>query len=569
MADLPSFVQVAAATTSFTTTRFFLNMRLAVRIAVCVMAVTSTRISLPAALSACLVCMVYDLTLYGCMRRGSPLPPWLRLALDAVDVALWSAAMCDAVDAPALIASPLAFERALFRGVRALVVPMVVGVATNAILLATGQPYSISPLLWPAFTVAVGLGLARYLELRIHRHLHQALADREAAHGQAELAGRHSVAVGADTVIDLLTRTWPLLAVPGKPVGSPLTAWRQQLAEQTTGHADYLSAALLRWEQRHNLASPDLSRDVRFRTEGGCASLLLSHRQVAMLETALVRLAVRDLVVVTVPDPRPLAQRQELQIGSTLVILPEDAQARIPSLDPGPSMIALGAVGSLTHSWPTMDGVPLPAGLFLMLTGLAVAWWCHRQIVIDGDAAHGRVLAAALAFGAVDALVATALMANLVAGGLTRLPFLHFPLFVGPLAVMYVRDLTRLQRATTAAGFAAIFMASYALLPLSLHPADAAALLWPLAFTLGASGMRDLLDLETAAFDEMIAAEREGAVRAGYRGGRQAVLELVRQEQEEAERRLSEDRALLDPFLLPEAESRLAVVRARLAALSQ
>ncbi|MFI7114549.1 hypothetical protein ACIBK9_50135 [Nonomuraea sp. NPDC050227] len=108
-----------------------------------------------------------------------------------------------------------------------------------------------------------------------------------------------------------------------------------------------------------------------------------------------------------------------------------------------------------------MNGVPLPAGLCLMLTGLAVAWWCHRQIVIDGDAAHGRVLAAALAFGAVDALVATALMANLVAGGLTRLPFLHFPLFVGPLAVMYVRDLTRLQRATTAAGFAATFMAAY------------------------------------------------------------------------------------------------------------
>ncbi|MFI6604737.1 hypothetical protein ACIBHX_51660 [Nonomuraea sp. NPDC050536] len=569
MANLPSFVQVAAATTSFTTNRFFLNMRLAVRIAVCVMAVTSKRLSLPVALTACVVCVVYDLALYVCMRRGSRLPLWLRLALDAADVAVWSAAMGDPVDAPALIASPLAFERALFQGVRAFAVPTVVGVSANAVLLATGQPYSISPFLWPAFTVAVGLGLARYLELHIHRHLHQALADREAARGQAELAGRHSVAVGADTVIDLLTRTWPLLAVPGKPVGSPLTAWRQQLAEQTTGHADYLSAALLRWEQRHNLASPDLSRDVRFRTEGGCASLLLSHRQVSMLETALVRLAPRDLVVVTVPEPRPLAQRQELRIGSELVTLPEDDQARIPSLDPGPSMIALGAVGSLTHSWPTMDAVPLPASVFLMLTGLVMAWWCHRQIVVNGDAAHGRVLAAALAFGAVDALVATALMANLVAGGLTRLPFLHFPLFASPLAVMYVRDLTRLQRATTAAGFVAIFTASYALLPIPIHPADAAALLWPLAFTLGASGMRDLLDLETAAFDEMIAVEREAAVREGYREGRQAVLELVRQEQEEAERRLKEDRALLDPFFLPEAERRLAVVRTRLAGLTQ
>ncbi|MEU0564791.1 hypothetical protein ABZ297_05230 [Nonomuraea sp. NPDC005983] len=565
--ELPPFAQLAAATTAFTTTQFFLNLRLVARIAVCVMAVTGRRLTPPAALAACVLCLSYDAVLYLRLRRGLRVPPGLRLALDMADVAGWSVVMGDPIDAPALLAAPLAFELALVRGGRALAVPLAVGLATNAALLAAARPGSVSPFLWPAFAVLCGLGLGRYLELRLHAHLRTALADQEAARGQAELAGRHSVAVGADTVVDLITRTWPLLAVPGKAVHSPLAAWRQHLAEQTIGCSDYLSAALLRWEQRHNLASPDLARDVRLRTEGGCTSLLLSRHQVARLEAELVRLAPRDLVVVTVADPRPLGQRQEVRIGTELVILPEDTPARVPSLDPGPSMIALGAVGSLSHSWPKLDAVPLPASLLLVIIGLAVAWWSHRQIVADGDCAHGRVLAAALAFGAVDALAATALLANPAAGGLTRMPFLHFPLFVGPLAVMYVRDLSRGRRAATVAASAAVFTACSALLPLPVRLADLTALLWPLAFTVGASTLRDLLIQEKVAFDRVLARDRAAAVQEGYLEGRQAVVDLVRRAHEEAERRLREDRALIGPFFLPEIERRLAEVRRRLARL--
>ncbi|MFF5207835.1 hypothetical protein [Streptosporangium sp. NPDC000396] len=566
-AELPPFARLAAATTAFTTTQFFINLRLVARIAVCVMAVADRRLTPPVALTACAICLAYDLAFYLCLRHGLCFPPWLRLVLDMADVAGWSVVMGDPIDAPALLAAPLAFERALVQGTRALAVPLAAGLATNAALLTAARPCSVSPFLWPAFAVLSGLGLARYLELRLYAHLRTALADREAARGQAELAGRHSIAVGADTVVDLITRTWPLLAVPGKAVHSPLAAWRQHLAEQAIGCADYLSAALSRWEQRHNLASPDLARDVQLRTESGCGSLLLSRRQVARLEAELVRLEPRNLVVVTVTEPRPLGQRQEIQIGEDLVILPEDTPARVPSLDPGPSMIALGAVGSLSHSWPKLDAVPLPVGLLLMISGLVAAWWSHRQIVTDGDSAHGRVLAAALAFGTVDALVATTLLTNLTAGGLTRMPFLHFPLFAGPLAVMYVRDLSRRQRAVAVAASAAVFAACSALLPVPVRLADLTALLWPLAFTVGASTLRDLLIQEKAAFDEVLAQERAVVIQEGYQNGRQAVLELVRRAHEEAERRLAEDGALIGPLLVPEIQHRLAEVRRRLTSL--
>ncbi|MEQ4721165.1 hypothetical protein [Nonomuraea sp. B19D2] len=567
VAEMPPFARLAAATTAFTTTQFFLNLRLVARTAMCVMAVAGGRLSMSGALVAGAVCLTYDLVLYLCLRHGLRVPPRLRLALDMADVAGWSVVMGDPIDAPALLTAPLALELALVQGTRALAVPLAVGLATNAALLAAARPFSASPFLWPAFTVLCGLGLARYLELRLHAHLRTALADREAARGQAALAGRHSIAVGADTVVDLITRTWPLLAVPGKAVHSPLAAWRQHLAEQTTGCADYLSAALLRWEQRHNLASPDLARDVQLRAEDGCGSLLLTHRQVARLEAELERLAPRDLVAVRVAELRPLGQRQEVRIGDAPVILPEDTPSRVPSLDPGPSMIALGAVGSLSHCWPKLDAVPLPVGLLLMIIGLAVAWWSHRQIVADGDFAHGRALAAALAFGVVDALVSTLLLGNPTAGGLTRMPFLHFPLFAWPLAVMYGRDLSRGRRVAAVAASAAVFAACSALLPVPVRLADLTALLWPLAFTVGASTLRELLIQEKAAFDQVLSRDRAAAVQAGYQEGRQAVLDLVRQAQEEAERRLVADRARIDPFFLPEIERRLAEVRRRLTRL--
>ncbi|GIH67171.1 hypothetical protein [Microbispora siamensis] len=103
-------------------------------------------------------------------------------------------------------------------------------------------------------------------------------------------------------------------------------------------------------------------------------------------------------------------------------------------------------------------------------------------------------------------------------------------------------------------------------MPLSVADVAAAAL-WPLAFTLGASALRDLLDEEDLTLDAAIEAERERAVADGFRRGREEVLRLVESAASEAEDRLRRDREAIDAMFLPEIERRLALVRDRLAEL--
>ncbi|WP_219465786.1 hypothetical protein [Nonomuraea rhizosphaerae] len=553
----------AARSTSFTAIRLFLNLRLAARVTICV--TLWERLTPPVALACLIGSCLYDVLVFLGLRRWAvPVPA--RLVMDVADVAAWSAIAGDPIDAPSLLAAPLAYELALERGWRALVVPLTAGTAANLALTVAGWPYSLSPFLLPAGGVAGGLFIARYLDGRLRQRQRVAAAEREAARSQAELAGRHSVAVGADTVVDLLTRTWPLLAGPDRTAASPLSAWRQRLAEETADHAEYLAVALMRWEQRHNLASPDLARDVEFRPVRG-ASLLLSPAQVAALEAALERSPPAGVVAVAVDTPRPLGRRQELRIGGAKVVLPEDAGPRTPPFDGGPIAIGLGAIGSLSHSYRDMDGVPLPFSAALTVAGLLTALWCHRRIAVRGTSAHGRVMAAGLAFGAVDAVVSTSLMQTMAAGGLTRMPFLHAMMFVFPLTVMYWRDLPRHSRAWAVAGAASIVAGCAWLLPVPLHWADLAGLVWPLAFSIGASGVRDLLDLDTSGLDHDLAAEHAAAVREGYLSGRADVLRLVEEAAEEATRRLRADRASLDPAFLPEIERRLHQVRQRVSAL--
>ncbi|MCC5576000.1 hypothetical protein IMZ11_10150 [Microtetraspora sp. AC03309] len=566
MADLPPITQVAAGSASYTLRRVYLNVRLASRVACVVMAVVMGTLPPAVACAAGAACCAYDVAAFLYFRRGGRIRLGYRLALDAADVSAWAVTLGHPVDAPALLAAPLAAEAVIERGVAAVLVPLVVGGVTTLVLRLGGRPESLAPFVWPAFGLAQGLLLSRYLQRRVRRRLRTAAAEREAAYSQAVLAGRNSVAVGADTIVDVLTRTWPLLAVTGRPVGSPLAAWRHRLAEETAGHAEYLRTALLRWEQRHNAAGPDLSRDVEFPAtpDGG---LLLSPAQVAELGTSLDAMDLSGTAEVAVVRAAPLGGEQVLRVAGRRVVLPADGRAAVPPLDLGPPVIAIGGVGSLAHSWPDMDRVPLAATIPLALLAFCLAYWAHALIVRRGAAAHAPVLAAALAYGGLDATVSTALLGNVTAGGLTRLPFLHFLLWTGPLTAMYLRDLT-MHRRVAALAFLLLVLGGCAwLLPHSVSVADLSTLVWPLAFTVGASGLRDLLDRDTGAFANSVADAHDAAAAAGFLAGRADVLRLVEDAGREASERLAADRDLLDPVFLPEIERRLALVNHRLIAL--
>ncbi|MEV4299745.1 hypothetical protein [Microbispora rosea] len=563
-----AFQAVSARSTGYIARRFLLNLRLAVRLT-CAVSLLSARSSHQrAVLAAAVLCAAYDVALFMLLRSGRRVPPVLRLALDALDTSAWCVALGVSVAPAALIASPSGVEAALRRGWQAVAVPIVVGTVAAVAMHAAGEPVSAAPFALPALGVLGGLLIRRYRAGRLRERLWEAAAERQAAAGWAELAGQHSVAVGADTAVDVLTRTWPLLAVPGRSAAFPLGAWRQRLAERATGHAEYLGTALLRWEHEHNTAHPELRRDVDFEVEGVSGATLLSPGQVAALASALTRLRPRGRVPVRVPAPAPLGHRQVLQVGPHRLELTPDPRPRTPPFDPGPVIIALGSIGGLTQAADEMDGVPFPVAAALTVAGLLTAWWAHRLITREGPAARPRVLAACLAFGAADAVASTLTMTNVATGGLTRQPYLFFLLFGGPLAIMYLRNLTGPQRLATATAMAAIVGGAATLLPVPLSAADvAAAALWPLAFTVGASALRDLLSEEDHMLDSAIEAERERAVAEGFRRGREDVLWLVESATSEAEDRLRRDREAIDEMFLPEIERRLAQVRGRLADL--
>src|SRR5205085_7919059 len=166
----------------------------------------------------------------------------------------------------------------------------------------------------------------------------------EAAAGRAELAGQNSVAAGADSVVDLLTRTTPLLSAGGAGLPpSRMAAWKLALAEASAGQASYLGVALARWQRLRNSLGHDLREDVELRCLEGAGAILLSPAQAVALDRALDGLRLRGPQAVAVPDPAPAGREQALLVGGRRVTLPADPTPSAPSLDPGPIALLLGA----------------------------------------------------------------------------------------------------------------------------------------------------------------------------------------------------------------------------------
>jgi hypothetical protein len=208
----------------------------------------------PLALAA-LGCAVLDCllapALSGPGRRVLP-----RLALDTLDVTLWSLALPGSGDVVVVGASPVITETGLWYGARGLAAPVLIGGAATAAEAAVGH-FTLLTLVWPGFAALGGQLIRTYLlarwreEARVMRH------HIEAAVSQAELAGQNSVAMGADSVVDLLVRTAPLIAqYEPSPIPAPFSGWKATLAEACGRQSTYLGVALLRWQRAYNARSP-------------------------------------------------------------------------------------------------------------------------------------------------------------------------------------------------------------------------------------------------------------------------------------------------------------------------
>ncbi|WP_084959228.1 hypothetical protein [Thermoactinospora rubra] len=507
-------------------------------------------------------CAAYDVLVARRLRRSGRARLWPRAVADVADAAAWSLVVGFPYDAAVLITAPLALEAGLRRGRPALLLPLLVGAAIAALLLAAGRPPGPAPVLWPVATAGAGLAAARYLAARLAVLERLARARVAAEAGTAELAGQNSVAMGADSVVDVLARTAPLLAVPGRAaVPSPLPAWKAALAESCSRQATYLGTALLRWQRVHNARSPWLAADADLRPSPGAGTLLLTTAQVTALERLLDAASPSGVVVVDVPEPRPVGGEQRLLLNGTPLVVPADAAAPVRLPDLGPIAFLLAAAGALCHSLPSFEAVPPAVTVPVAALEVGAAWWAHRR-----TRPPAALVTAGLALGAVDAIASTAGMVNTETSGVARLPFELFLLWFGPLLALHWRDLPPGRRAALLLGTAAVLGAGFALLPPQVSPGLPAAFpVWPAMAVLAAGGLRDAMDQDAAALASALARDRRAVVDEAFQRGRRLVLDLATAEAVAVWERFMTVRDRLAPAVAAEVERRLAEVGDRLA----
>jgi hypothetical protein len=495
----------------------------------------------------------------------------VRLVLDAVDVAVWSQAIGTSPDVAALAASPLALEAGLRSGWRGLVVPLVVGGLSAAVSRAVGQPVSPAPFVWPLVALTLAALAIRYVRLRMDQRLRIADQEIQAAAGRAELAGQNSVAAGADSVVDLLSRTTPLLAAGGTPLPpSRLAAWKLALSEASAGQASYLGVVLARWERLRNSMSPDLRADVELRCAEGAGTVLLSPAQARDLDQIFDRLALAGVETVDVPRAAATGREQVLLVSGRRVVLPADPRPVGPSLDLGPVALLLGACSILTHSPLQSEAVPLQVTIPLAAAGCMLALWAHELVDRRGPAAHAAVLAAALALGGADAVLSTLTMHNQYTDHLARFPFLLFLIWFGPLYVVYAPDLSQSARWMAAGGAAAVVAAGFALMP-AVPPVThlAVAAVWPVCTFLVSMRLREVLEQDESDLAEDLGRQHAAAVDEAYERGRLLVVDLVAAAAGDARDVYGDVRSGLPRDVAEEFERRLAEVDVRLLALGE
>ncbi len=549
--------------------RYFIWWRLAVRFVEAASLVALGRDLHGLGIAAAALCALYDAGLAAWLRRTGRTGLGWRLALDSVDVTAWSLAIGGSSDIASLIASPLALEAGLRYGWRGLVVPATVGSVSTAAGLAAGQPPRLAPFMWPLIAVGLALVADWYLRLRVGRRLQAARQEIEAAASRAELAGQNSVAAGADSIVDLLSRTTPLLSAGGAPLPpSRLAAWKLALAEASAGQASYLGVVLARWERLRNSMSPDLRSDVELRCLDSAGTLLLSPAQAEGLDRILDGLSLSGIESVAAPSPAPAGREQVLFIGGTRVVLPADPTPAAPSLDLGPFALLIAAGTFLSQSPPHTDEVPYLVTVPLAVAAGVLALWAHWRIDRWGPAAHTGVLLAALALGAADAVLATLTMHNAYTDHLARFPFLLFLTWLGPMLVVYWRDLSLPVRWLASGGAAAVAVTGYTLLPHAVPVSHlVVAAVWPACTILVCLRLRDMLGQDESGVAAELAHRQEAAIDGAYRRGRRLVVDLVEAAADDAGRAYREVRAELPSAVAEEFERRLTEVGARLAAL--
>lgn len=496
--------------------RLFLTLRLSTRVAEAALGIETHRSWLVTVAAACAVA---DLFFVRLVRR--PFLRWLplRLALDTLDAVLWANVLHGNTDLPVIVLSPLAAEAGLWMGLAGFVVPAIAG--TVVLFGAAGGPLVY---LWPAGSVAVGMLVSLCLRAQWRDRERAAALETEAGAAEAELSGQNSVAMGADSVVDLLARTDPLLRMhETAPPAFPLAHFKSRLAEKSSVGATYLQVALLRWQRAHNQSSPDLSADVEFRIRPGAGTLLLSPARAEHLDRALDQMRLSGEVSVATEGDGAPGKEQVILIGDRRLTLPADPAPGAYPFYPVAVAFWWGAVVTLSQSAPAWEAVPLAATVPLAGVMVLTGWWVNRRSAAGLAVSPFWTLLAASGLGAVQAVLSSWL-ARPDSG---RLPFMFFLLWLAPMLGFYLRDLRIRQRALVLGCCIVGMVAGAVAMRVTFNWSEPLAVLWPLAGVLAMSGLRSVLDGEVDDLRARLERRHAAEVRAGFGRGRELVIELT------------------------------------------
>jgi hypothetical protein len=179
--------------------------------------------------------VVLDLVTWQILRHNTRFGLRWRLALDCADVAFWSLSPLPpsrTYDNAVLIGIPLSIEAGFRMGTPAVVVPLAVAAVVGPVRMLAGAPAHPLTALWLVLGMGLGMALFSYCR-RLDAHAEAERRRRRSADARwAFLVGQNAVAMGADSVVDVIEGLVPVLGRPGR--GSALwrlaDGWKARLA---------------------------------------------------------------------------------------------------------------------------------------------------------------------------------------------------------------------------------------------------------------------------------------------------------------------------------------------------
>lgn len=511
-----------------------------------------------------------DLAIARRLRTDPDLNLRWRLPLDAAELALaYATARRDDYDeasVPAVIGCPLAVEAGARLGWKGLVVPAVNLTVGTLVRKARGHAPRTGTMAWQVAAAVGGMGIAAYGRRRRRAAAEQHRRERAALEVQAEIEGRHDIAVGRDVVLDDIQRATALidLALGSSRTSNPAGEWKADLSATTRGAYAYVGDVLSGWQARHNSASPDLRTVVRLELPPHQTRIILAPSQAEALEAELDRTGLHGTVPVEVQGRRDSV---EVQVGDRHVSLPVPlGQPRI-SFDPVPGGFLWSALWLLVAGAAGREHVPRWAAVGPAAVAVAMAVGAHRLADRHGGRAPRPVVTA---WSAGLTLAATALHTRTMRNthghaDISRYPYSLALRGFGLVALLAWSDLgTRHRVAATAAGAATVGLAW----SLSPEPRSGrelfAELAWPLQSVALGGRLIASIDEEAQQLGHDLLADDLAALERARARGRVETLDFAARCLAEAEAALAESADNLPDDIAAEVHRRLDGCRARL-----